>query len=160
MMDIALLILAIALLISGFIGAMLPIVPGPPLSWLGLLTLHLSEYGHFSTGFLIISAVVMVIITALDYLVPVWGTKKMGGSRAGVAGSAIGLLIGLFFLPLGIIIGPFVGAFLGELIHRPRERRKALRSATGSFLGFLLGLGLKLAYGAWAMGACILMAIQ
>ena len=88
----------------------------------------------------------MILITVLDYFIPIWGTKKFGGSKAGVIGSGIGLIVGLFFGPLGIILGPFLGALAGELITNQTEIKKALRSATGSFIGFLFGTGLKLVF--------------
>ncbi|HKL02070.1 MAG TPA: DUF456 domain-containing protein [Cryomorphaceae bacterium] len=149
-MDIALAIIGGLFIFVGIVGSLLPVIPGPPLSWVGLLLMHFSEYASFSTRFLVISAVVMVVVTALDYFIPIWGTKKFGGSRAGVMGSTIGLIVGLFFGPIGIILGPFLGAFIGELAVNRKETRKAMRSATGSFVGFLLGTGLKLIYGGFA----------
>jgi uncharacterized protein YqgC (DUF456 family) len=85
------------------------------------------------------------VATVLDYIFPVWTTKRFGGSKRGVWGSTIGLVVGLFFFPpFGIIIGPFVGAFVGEVTAN-QNQRSALRSAFGSFVGFLLGTGLKFA---------------
>ncbi len=154
-METALFILAGILLLLGFFGSILPVLPGPPLSWLGLLALHFTEKMEFSNSFLIWSFVVMALIAALDYFIPIWGTKRFGGSRSGVIGSVVGLVVGLFFMPFGIIVGPFLGAMLGELSHQPNEMRKALRSATGSFVGFLVGTWLKLMYGAWAIGVMV-----
>jgi hypothetical protein len=145
-MDIAFAILAGLLVLAGLVGSILPFLPGPPLGWLGLLTIHFTVYETYSTTFLAVTFGVMVVITLLDYLIPIWGTKKFGGSRAGVWGSTIGLVVGLFFGPVGIIAGPFVGAFLGEFIVNRSEYRVAMRSAAGAFVGFLLGTGLKLAY--------------
>jgi len=145
-MDIAFAILAGLLVLAGLVGSILPFLPGPPLGWLGLLTIHFTVYETYSTTFLAVTFGVMVVITLLDYLIPIWGTKKFGGSRAGVWGSTIGLVVGLFFGPVGIIAGPFVGAFLGEFLVNRSEYRVAMRSAAGAFVGFLLGTGLKLAY--------------
>jgi len=145
-MDIAFAILAGLLILAGLVGSILPFLPGPPLGWLGLLTIHFTVYETYSTTFLAVTFGVMVVITLLDYLIPIWGTKKFGGSRAGVWGSTIGLVVGLFFGPVGIIAGPFVGAFLGEFLVNRSEYRVAMRSAAGAFVGFLLGTGLKLAY--------------
>lgn len=150
-MDITLAILAGILVLSGLLGSILPFLPGPPLSWLGLLTIHFTAYEMYSITFLVVTFGVMVIITVLDYMIPIWGTKKFGGSRAGVLGSTIGLIVGLFFGPVGIIAGPFVGAFLGEFMVNRSEFRVAMRSATGSFVGFLFGTGLKLAYSGMAI---------
>lgn len=150
-LDIVLAVLAAVLVLGGFFGSVLPVLPGPPLSWAGLLLLHFSEYAAFSTGFLSLSFLVMAVVTALDYFIPVWGTKRFGGSRGGVIGSALGLVAGLFFLPIGIIAGPFLGALAGELIQHPKETRRALRSAAGSFIGFLLSTGIKLAFAGWVL---------
>ena len=146
-MDVFLIIVSAILLLAGFVGALLPVLPGPPLSWLGILLLHFTSYAEFSTTFLLVTAIVMVVITILDLYIPVWGTKKFGGTKAGVIGSTLGLLAGLFiFPPFGAIIGPFVGAFLGEFVMNSKDISKALKSATGSFIGFLLGTGMKLAF--------------
>jgi len=150
-MDVFLAISAAVLLLAGFFGSVLPVLPGPPLSWVGLLLLHFTSYTTFSAGMLWGSFLAMAVVTALDYFIPIWGTKRFGGSRSGVVGSAIGLVAGLFFLPVGIIAGPFLGAVVGELINDPSETKRALKSATGSFVGFLLGTGLKLAFCGWAI---------
>jgi hypothetical protein len=122
----------------------LPVIPGPPLSYIGLLLLHFTEKFQFSERFLIIWAIVTAAVYALDYIIPAWGTKKFGGSKRGVWGSIIGLVIGLFFFPpFGIIIGPFLGAVVGELTAG-KDSAAALKSGFGSFLGFLAGTLLKL----------------
>jgi len=144
-MDVFLLIISILLIIIGLIGCIIPILPGPPISYVGIILLHLSDYGNFSENFLYLFAGITVIVTVLDYIVPVWGTHKFGGSKAGVRGATAGLIIGVFiFPPLGIIIGPFAGAFLAEMM-RENNFNKAFRSGLGSLLGFILGTGLKLA---------------
>ena len=151
-MDIFLAIVAGLLILAGLVGSVVPVLPGPPLSWLGILLIHFTNYEEYSTSFLIISAFIMVAITVLDYYVPIWGTKKFGGTRSGIIGSTVGLIVGIvFFPPLGIIIGPFLGAFLGELVVNREDTKKALKSATGSFIGFLLGTGMKLAFGGFML---------
>jgi len=146
-MDIVLILCGCCLLIIGLLGSVLPVIPGPPLSFVALLLFHFTSKYQFSTGLLLIYGVLMVIITVLDYVIPVYGTKKMGGSKYGMWGSTIGLLIGIFiFPPIGLILGPFIGAFIGEII-KGRTSQIALTSAIGSFLGFLFGTLLKLIYG-------------
>ena len=143
-MDFVLIALGILFILGGIAGAILPILPGPPLSYVGLLFLHFTSKYQFSTEFLIIWGIITVVVYLLDYIIPAWGTKKFGGSKRGVWGSILGLLAGIFFFPpLGIIIGPFVGAVLGEL-SGGKESKAALRSGFGSFLGFLMGTILKL----------------
>jgi len=145
-LDIVLVVLGICLLIVGLVGCILPVIPGPPLSYVALLLLQATTFGDFSVAFLVITALITVVVTVADYVLPAWGTKKWGGSRAGTIGAIVGLLIGLFFLPIGIIVGPFVGAFVGELIIG-RDTNAALRSGLGSFIGFLLGTVVKLTVG-------------
>lgn len=146
-MDILLAVLGTALVLTGFIGSILPVIPGPPISWVGLLLLKwtdfVSDHGAAYENALWILLFFVVLVTILDYVVPIMGTKKFGGSRRGVWGATIGVVVGLFFGPPGIIIGPFLGAFIGEITTGKKER-EALRAAWGSFVGFLLGVGMKL----------------
>ncbi len=142
-MDIFLIITAGLLLLIGFAGVILPLLPGLPLSYVGILVLHFSKAFEFSSEFLIFWAIIVVVVQVLDYFIPVWGTKKFGGTKRGVWGSGIGLIVGLFFGPMGIILGPFVGAFLGELTAN-KSSKDAFRAAWGSFVGILVSASLKL----------------
>ncbi len=143
-MDIVLISLGIILMIIGIIGCILPFLPGPPLNYIGLLLLHFTGKYHFSTDFLVVWAIITAFVYGLDLIIPVWGTKKFGGSKYGIWGSVIGLLAGfLFFPPFGIVIGPFVGAVIGELIAG-KNSGAALKSGFGSFVGFISGTILKL----------------
>jgi len=147
-MDVFLLIVAIVLVLAGIVGSVLPVIPGPPLSFSGILVLHFSSYASYSTTFLVIMGIIAIAITVLDYFIPAWGTKKFGGTKAGKTGALIGVVAGIFvFPPIGIILGPFVGAFIGELVHDGNDFNKAFKSGLGSFVGFLLGTGLKLMFG-------------
>ena len=144
MVDILLIVIGIFFLIVGLAGCILPIIPGPPISYLALLMLHLTQKYQFSTRFLVIWAVIAIAVTVLDNLIPIWGTKKYGGSQKAIWGSVIGLIIGLFmFPPFGIILGPFVGAVTGELFDG-KNSCDALKSGFGAFAGFLGGIILKL----------------
>jgi uncharacterized protein YqgC (DUF456 family) len=118
-------------------------LPGPPLAFCGLLIQQLKSSSPFSSQFIFLFLIVTIIITMLDYVIPAYGTKKFGGSKYGIWGCTIGLIIGLWLGPLGIIAGPFIGAFLGELIASP-DSSQALKAATGAFIGFLAGTFLKL----------------
>jgi len=142
--DYILLITGIILMIVGIIGCLAPVLPGPPLSYLGLILLHLSKFGSFSGTILIVLGIVTVVVTVLDYIVPVWGTRKFGGSKYGARGATVGLIIGIFLGPLGIIIGPLIGAVVGELIFKD-DLNYAIKAGFGSLLGFLTSVGLKLA---------------
>lgn len=143
-MDYVLIIFGALLMIGGILGGVLPVLPGPPLSYAGLLLLHFTERYQFTPRFLLIWGVVTAVVYLLDYAIPAWGTKRFGGSRRGVWGSIIGLVIGLFFFPpFGIIIGPFLGAVVGEL-SAGKTSDAAFRSGFGSFIGFILGTLMKL----------------
>jgi uncharacterized protein len=144
MPDYLLLISGILLMILGIIGCLVPVLPGPPFSFVGILLLHLSRFGQFSSTTLIVLGTIAVVVTILDYIVPIWGTRKFGGTKYGTRGATIGLIIGLFFGPAGIILGPLIGAFVGEMIFKD-DVRYAVRAGFGSLLGFLMGIGLKLA---------------
>ncbi|MDA3953783.1 MAG: DUF456 domain-containing protein [Bacteroidales bacterium] len=144
-MDYVLLSFAIILILIGLVGCILPIIPGPPLSFLGILILHFTDFVQYSTNFLLILAFAAIVVTALDYIVPIWGTKKFGGTKAGMWGATLGMIIGMIILgPLGLILGPLVGAIIGESI-KGAKNKDAFRSGLGAFLGFLVGTGLKLA---------------
>lgn len=144
MVDYLLLTLAIVFMIIGIIGCLVPVLPGPPLSFIGLLILHFTEFAQFRINLLVILGLIAIIVAVFDYVVPIWGTKKFGGTKYGVRGATVGLLIGLFFGPPGIIIGPFIGAVIGELIYKD-DFGYAIRAGFGSLIGFMAGIGLKLA---------------
>lgn len=137
-MDILLLVLAGILLLLGFFGCIIPMLPGTPLSYLGILLLHFSSKAEFSIHFLVRWALIVIAVQGLDYIIPIWGAKKFGGSKMGVWGSMIGLIVGFLFGPWGILFGPMVGAFIGELFAG-KTSNMAIKAAFGSFVGFLLG---------------------
>ncbi len=142
-MDLLWTVLACAFVIAGMAGSVIPLLPGPPLSFVGMLVLQLRESPAFTVKFLLFWLAIVVIIQVLDYVVPLYSAKKFGGSRYGIWGCAIGLLAGMWFGPLGIIAGPFAGAFVGELLAS-NQSNQALKSAVGAFIGFVFGMLLKL----------------
>lgn len=137
-MDIVLIIVAGILVLAGFVGCIIPAIPGVPLSYTGILLLHFTSRIQFSTEFLLLWAAIVIAVQIADYYIPIWGTKRFGGGKAGSIGSALGVLGGLFFAPWGIIIGPFIGAIIGELLSG-RTALEAIKAGFGSFIGFLLG---------------------
>ena len=136
-MDILLISLGAFLMVVGILGSFLPVLPGVPVSWLGLLLLHLAPSIPMNYWFLGITFIVAALFYALNWIIPAMGTKRFGGSRSGMIGATIGLVVGIIApIPFGIIIGPFIGAFIGEIINKS-DRRSALKAAFGSFIGFL-----------------------
>lgn len=143
--DIILLVLGSLLMLAGIIGCVVPFIPGPPLCYVGLLMAHFTAAIQFTPTFLLLWATVVIAVTLIEYLIPVWGAKKFGGTKAGMWGSAIGLVLGIIlFSPFGILVGPILGAFVGELIANRNDLTLALKSAIGAFIGFVLSTGLKL----------------
>ena len=142
-MEHVLLLLGFVLMIVGVLGSFLPVLPGPPISWVGLLLLYLTKAVPVSYTVLGITLVIAIVVGILDYIIPAKGTKRFGGSKYGIWGTNIGLVVGLFFPPFGFLIGPFLGALIGELIYNSNEGQRAFKAATGSFLGFLAGTFIK-----------------
>lgn len=143
-MDYLLLILGLACMIIGILGSFLPVLPGPPISWVGLLLLYFTEAVEMNYWVLGVTLFIAVLVAILDYVIPAKGTKRFGGSSYGIWGTNIGLIVGILApIPLGFIIGPFVGAFVGELIYNAKDHKRALKAATGSFIGFLASTFMK-----------------
>lgn len=137
-MDIALLLIGLLCMVLGILGSFLPVLPGPGLSWLGILLLYFTNAVPMNYWILILTLAVTVVISILDYVIPAKGTRQFGGSSYGVWGTNIGLVVGIFApVPFGFIIGPFVGAFVGELLYNSTDHKRALKAATGSFIGFI-----------------------
>lgn len=148
-MDALIIILAILAGVLGIVGSVLPGLPGTPVSWVGLLILYIWGSGVNAMGVpmelqtLIIWGVVMVVVSVLDYLVPMYFTKLTGGSKYAERGALIGLLAGILFTPIGMISGSFLGAFIAEVHWGKKSGWDALKAACGSFLGFIFGTGIK-----------------
>lgn len=144
---IVLIILGLLLALIGLVGCILPVIPGPPLSFFALIILsYAKNWEPFSSTFLIIMAGLTIVVTILDYVVPASGAKKYGASKLGIWGSIIGMLFGLFFFPpWGMLIGAIGGALAGELAAG-KEGKKALRAGWGVFVGNMVSIGLKLAF--------------
>ena len=146
-MNAALIVIGLILAIAGMVGCILPVIPGPILSFAALLLLSwVKNWQTFSQTFLIVMAMLTALLIILDYVAPALGAKKYGASRYGLWGSAIGMITGIFFIPpWGMIGGAFVGAMVGELASG-KSGRKALRAGWGILIGNILGIGLKLAF--------------
>ncbi|MGE5584561.1 MAG: DUF456 domain-containing protein [Bacillota bacterium] len=137
-------ILAILLFILGLAGTVLPVLPGAPLIWLGMLIYGLfTRFAHLPVGFYVWQGVAVAVTLLIDYAATAYGTKRYGGSSAAIRGSIAGLVISPFILgPIGIVIGPFAGAFIGELLQGKRAEA-AFRAAFGTLIGVVGGTLLK-----------------
>ena len=143
-MSVFLIVLSFIFLVIGLIGSFVPIIPGLPLGWLGLFIAFFSSSCTISTWTLVITLLIVIIVTFLDYIIPAKMVKKSGGTKSGERGALCGSLVGIIFVnPIILIFGSFIGALIGELINNSKDIKKALKSALGSFIGFLFSSGLK-----------------
>ena len=138
--------------IVGILGAVLPILPGTLLSFVGLVCAYLTPASEISSGQLWMWGLISAIIIVLDYILPGYFSKVFGGSKAGITGATIGVFAGMIFMgPIGIIAGPFIGAVIGELLRQKQTLDKALVVGFGSLLSFFVGTGIKLIAGGFMM---------
>ena len=150
-MNTVLIILAFVCLLVGVVAVFTPVPPAVPTAWLGLLLARLSTLAPISNSTLVWSAVVGVLLMVLDYVVPLLTTRQFGGTKWGVWGCTIGLLVAVVGLPVGptglvgVFFWPFAGAFIGEILKQ-HELRPALKAAFGSFLGIMTGSLAKVVY--------------
>lgn len=145
-MEIMIIIVAFLLIVLGIVGCIVPMLPGTPLSYAGILLLHFTEQVQFTTTQLIIWLILVIVLQVMDYITPLLGSKYSGGTAYGNRGCIAGTIVGLFFMPWGIILGPFFGAVIGEMLGG-RDLEHALRSGIGSMIGFVLGTLLKVIVG-------------
>jgi uncharacterized protein YqgC (DUF456 family) len=137
-MDSLLVFLGFICILTGIVGSFVPVLPGPAASWLGIVLLYCTTVIPTSYWILGITFAITIVLSILDYIIPAKGTKRFGGSRYGIWGTNIGLVVGLLTpIPFGFLIGPFTGALIGELIFNPTDHNRAFKAATGSLLGFL-----------------------
>lgn len=148
-METLIIICAIVAGIIGIVGSILPGLPGAPFSWVGMLLLYIWGNGANAAGepmsltTLIVWGVVVVVVSVVDYIVPMYLTKATGGSKYAERGAIIGLIAGIILTPVGMILGSFLGAFLGEMLYAKKDTESSLKAALGSFFGFILGTGIK-----------------
>lgn len=145
-MEIMIIIVAFLLIVLGIVGCIVPMLPGTPLSYAGILLLHFTEHVQFTTTQLITWLILVIVLQVMDYITPLLGSKYSGGTAYGNRGCIAGTIVGLFFMPWGIILGPFFGAVIGEMLGG-RDLEHALRSGIGSMIGFVLGTLLKVIVG-------------
>ena len=148
-MSIALIVFAVILGVVGIIGSIVPSLPGPPISWIGLLLAFFGRRiaesdNEITLTCLLIWLAITLIVTVLDYIIPAKFTRMVGGTKAGSWGAMIGLLVGIIFTYIGMIAGCFLGALIGELVFGKKEAGASFKSALGAFAGVMAGTGLKL----------------
>ena len=144
-MEIFVIIIIGILLFLGLIGCFVPIIPGPPISYGGLLIFHFFSSYTINEDVVWLMAFVVLLVTVFDLWVQIYGVKKFGGTKKAVNGSILGLIVGIFFFPpFGIIIGPFAGAFIGASMEKDTDAYESIKIALGALAGFVAGTILKL----------------
>jgi len=156
MADVALMVVGAVCLLVGFVGCVVPVLPGVACAYAALWTLYPTPYA-LTNERLLVGGIVAVAAIVLDYVVPALGAKKFNCSKWGVFGCMVGTIVGIFFAPFGIILGPFLGAVAGELVAG-KQASAALRGGFGALLGFIAGVLLKFVSCAlftwWFVQAC------
>ena len=146
-MDVTLLlyVLAAALILIGLAGIVLPVLPGIPLMFAGMvLVAFAGDFQWLGPGVLIVLGVLTLLSVVIDLLASLLGAKRVGASRLAIVGAAVGALVGLFFSLPGLILGPFLGAFAGELIAS-RHAGTAAKVGVGTWIGMVAGSVAKIA---------------
>jgi len=145
MFEGATIVISSILMLLGLAGSILPILPGPPLSFIGLFLLALIK--HFAPPLtptlLIILAMVTILAAIMDYIVPLLGAKRYGASKWGIWGSLLGMAAGIFWSPFAMLAGAFVGAIVAEWLAG-KTKGEAFRAGWGVVMGTLLAAILKL----------------
>ena len=143
-MEIFIIILSILFCIVGLIGSFTPIIPAPLTCWVSFLILKLSGVIYISNFFIIFTFIISISIFLIDFLLPSIGAKKFGGSKKGIFGCTIGLILGFVFLGIiGSLFGSIIGAFIGESINKS-DLKSRLNASIGAFIAFITGVFLKL----------------
>lgn len=151
-MDVFLTIAAILCSIAGVAGCIIPIIPGPALSFAAVLCAFFCPGSGITTAAMYMWLAVTVVVSVMDYLLPAYMARWFGGTKAGTRGALVGMIVGMIFFNIpGVIFGPFFGAVAGELLHDGSDRLHALKVGFGSFLSFLVGTGVKLVVSVWML---------
>ncbi len=147
-MDILIDILAVICGLVGIIGTIIPVLPGPVASYLGMGILYIWGSGvrdDITMTVMIIWLVITIAVSVFDFIVPAYFTKKHGGSKSSSRAAIICMILASpLFPPIGMIIASFLGALFAEIVIEGKERKVAIKAAFGSFIGFLVGTGIKL----------------
>lgn len=149
-------VIAMALIIAGFAGLVLPALPGAPLLFAGLfVAAWADDFAYVGVKTLVALGIMAALSYVLEFAAAALGARRFGATRRAITGAAIGTVVGLFFGLPGILLGPFLGAVIGELTAQ-RDLRAATGSGVGAFLGLLLAIAGKLALGFAMLGLFLL----
>ena len=131
--------LALLVMLVGFIGTLVPGIPGAPLVMIAAVG-HKLYFREESATYLAlgIMAFFMILSLVLDFLASVVGAKKLGATWRGMLGAVVGAMVGLFFSLPGLILGPLLGAFFFEMAGG-REWKESAKAGGGALLGLAFG---------------------
>ncbi len=151
-LDILLYVIAALLMVIGFLGVVLPALPGLPLVFVGmLLAAWVGDFVTISATSTIVLGVLALLAQLIDFIAGILGAQRVGASRSGLIGAAIGTVIGIFFGLPGLLLGPFLGAVVGEVAHG-RAIGLASKVGVGTWIGMIVGAVAKLAIGGLMLG--------
>ena len=154
--QILLWVFAALFIAAGFSGLILPVIPGIPLVFIGLVMLAWAEnFAYVGWVTLVILGVLALASYGVDFLATALGAKKFGASPRAIWGAAIGTLLGLFFGLPGLVLGPFLGAVVGEFSGKA-SLKAAAHAGVGATLGLLFGALLKIALAFAMVGVFVL----
>jgi uncharacterized protein YqgC (DUF456 family) len=137
-------LLSALLILIGLLGVFLPVLPGIPLAFVGmLLAAWLGDFEKISVMTVVILGLLTLTSIAVDFLSGLIGAKRAGASKLAILGGALGGLVGFFMLNIvGLIIGPFIGVMAVEMA-RGKSAREAGKIGLGTWIGMAVGLALK-----------------
>jgi uncharacterized protein YqgC (DUF456 family) len=137
-------VLAAVLIVVGLLGTMLPVLPGLPLMFAGmLLAAWTGDFERIGNGTLVVLGFLVLVSIVVDLAASIIGARRVGASGKGLWGAGIGGLVGIFFGIPGLLAGPFLGAAVGEMAEG-REWRQASKIGLGTWVGLAIGAALKI----------------
>jgi len=143
--DVWMWVLAGVLVLAGLAGAMLPVLPGVPLVFGGLLVAAWADdFERVTWLTLVILGLLMVVSFVIDFAATALGARRVGATRLAIIGAVIGTLGGAFLGIPGLILGPFIGAVAGELLSHGQVEQAA-RAGVATWMGLIFGTLAKLA---------------
>jgi len=144
-MEVVFILIGVIITVIGIIGAIVPVIPGPPFNYLALWLLYIARDGSvLNLRLLIILGILTVVVTVADYVLPLVGARVYGASKQGLWGAGLGMVVGIFFLPpFGIIIGALVGAIIGEIMAG-KKGNQAVRTGVVTLIGNVVATAFKL----------------
>ena len=134
-------IIVILMFLLGMIGIFVPIIPGTPLIWCGIMIFALGTNFHDVTWItIVVTGVLAIAGVIIDALAGVIGAKIYGASWYGVIGALCGGTIGLVILQMiGLVVGTLLGTFIGEYV-RHQNTHNAMTASAGTIIGFVANI--------------------